>query len=85
MIHLSVLSRSIKVFGTQYMNSTLRKIIEGLVGIVTFIMFLRLLIVPTYAFIHSRNEPLLVILLILESVLSAFVAYMVVSYIHKYL
>jgi hypothetical protein len=67
------------------MNPALRKIIEGLVGMVIFIIVLRLLLVHTYAFIQSRNEPLMIMLMILEAILSAFVAYKVVRYIHMHL
>jgi carbon starvation protein CstA len=67
------------------MNPVLRKAIEGLVGIIVIIIFLRLLLVPTYAFMNFRNEPLMVMLMIPEAVLSGFIAYKVVRYIHRYL
>ncbi len=67
------------------MNPLLKKIIEGLVGIVVMIISLRLLLLPTYAFIHSGSEPLAIALIILEASLSVFIAYKVVHYIHKYL
>ena len=67
------------------MFPALKKIIEGLVGMVTFIIVLRLLLVPTYAFIHHGNGTIFTMLLIPESIIAAFAAYMVVRYIHKHL
>jgi hypothetical protein len=67
------------------MNPVLKKIIEGLVGMIVIIVSLRLLLVPTYAFIHSRSELLTITLMIPEIVLSLFIAYKVVRYIHRYL
>jgi hypothetical protein len=67
------------------MNPVLKKIIEGVVGIVIFIIVLRLILIPTYAFIHSRSEPLMIILIIFEALLSVFIAYNVVRYIHRHL
>jgi hypothetical protein len=72
-------------FFTDYLNPALKKIIEGLVGIIAFIIFLRLHLVPTYAFIHSRGEHLMVTFLILEAVIYAFIAHKVVRYIHRFL
>jgi hypothetical protein len=67
------------------MNPALKKIIEVLVGIIIFIIILRLLLVPTYAFIHSENWVLMFMFIIPEAVLSAFISYKVVRYIHRYL
>jgi hypothetical protein len=67
------------------MHPVLKNIMKGLVGIVTCIMVLRLLLVPTYAFIHFGSEFLLTMLMILEAVIAAFTACMVVRYIHRHL
>lgn len=67
------------------MNPVLKKIIEGLVGMIVIIVSLRLLLVPTYAFMHSRSESFTVLLMIPEIILSIFIAYKVVRYIRRYL
>jgi hypothetical protein len=66
-----------------FMNSVLKKIIEGLVGMIVLIIFLRLLLVPTYAFMHSGSEPLMILHMIPEIILSIFIASKVVRYIHR--
>lgn len=67
------------------MNPVLKKIIEGLVGMIVVLICLRLLLVPTYAFVHSGSGPFMIALMILEGAVSMYVAYKVVRYIHRYL
>jgi hypothetical protein len=67
------------------MHPMLKKIIEGLVGIIVILMFLRLLLLPTYAFMRSGNGAFMIPLMIFEGVLSGFIAYRVVRYLHRYL